>query len=204
MDGEAWQAAVHGVAQSRIRLKRLGSSDLKQHKFLIVRQKSDGGLPRVKSRYQLGFVPFLEAVGEKCVCVCVEKCVCVCVHVHSRAELCLTLCNPMDCSSPDSSVHETEASILEWVAVSFSRGSSQPRDRTHISCVSCFGRQILQGETFPCLFGFLEATHLPESCYLLHLQAGSDGLIPLHHSDSLSCLPSFNYKNPYNHIGPTR
>ena len=34
--------------------------------------------------------------------------------------------------------------ILEGVAISYSKGSSQPRDRTHISCVSCIGRQILQ------------------------------------------------------------
>ena len=40
----------------------------------------------------------------------------------------LTLCDPMDCSLPGSSVHELfQARILEWVAISFSRGSSQPR-----------------------------------------------------------------------------
>ena len=40
-------------------------------------------------------------------------------------------CNPMDCSLPGSSVHGIfQARVLEWVAVSFSRGSSQPRDRT--------------------------------------------------------------------------
>ena len=42
---------------------------------------------------------------------------------------CLTLCNPMDYSSPGSSVHGIlQTRILEWVAISFSRGSSQPRD----------------------------------------------------------------------------
>ena len=47
---------------------------------------------------------------------------------------CLTLCNPMDCSLPGSSVHRLlQTRILEWVAVPFSRGSSQARDRTHIS-----------------------------------------------------------------------
>ena len=55
-----------------------------------------------------------------------------------------TLCNPMDCSPPGSSVHGIlQARILEWVAISFSRGSSQPRDQTQVSCVSCIGRQIL-------------------------------------------------------------
>ena len=44
---------------------------------------------------------------------------------------CPTLCDPMDCSPPGSSVHEIfQARILEWVDISFSRRSSQPRDRT--------------------------------------------------------------------------
>ena len=52
--------------------------------------------------------------------------------------------NPMDWSSPGSSVHGIfQARILEWVAIFFSKGSSQPRDRTHISCLSCTGRQFL-------------------------------------------------------------
>ena len=47
------------------------------------------------------------------------------------AQLCLTLCGPMDFSRPGSSVHGIfQARILEWVAISFSRRSSQPRDRT--------------------------------------------------------------------------
>ena len=50
---------------------------------------------------------------------------------------CLTLCNPMDCSPPGSSVHGiSQARILEWVAISFSRWSSQPRDRASVSSVS--------------------------------------------------------------------
>ena len=48
-----------------------------------------------------------------------------------------TLCNPMDCSPPGSSVHGiSQARILEWVAISFSRGSSLPRDWTWVSCVA--------------------------------------------------------------------
>ena len=48
---------------------------------------------------------------------------------------CMTLCDPMDCSLPGSSVHEIlQARTLEWVAMPFSRGSSQPRDRTYVSC----------------------------------------------------------------------
>ena len=53
-------------------------------------------------------------------------------------QLCPTLCYPIDGSPPGSSVPGIlQARILEWVAVSFSRGSSRPRDRIHISCVSC-------------------------------------------------------------------
>ena len=50
------------------------------------------------------------------------------------AQLCPTLCDPMDCSLLGSSVHGIfQAIVLEWIAISFSRGSSQPRDRTQVS-----------------------------------------------------------------------
>ena len=45
-----------------------------------------------------------------------------------------TLCYPMDCSPPGSSIHGiVQARVLEWVAISFSRGSSRPRDQTQVS-----------------------------------------------------------------------
>ena len=50
-------------------------------------------------------------------------------------------CDPMDCSLPGSSVHGIfQARVLEWLVISFSRGSSQPRDRTLLSCIAgrCF------------------------------------------------------------------
>ena len=63
--------------------------------------------------------------------------------VCSVAQLCLTLCDPMNCSPPGSSVPGIlQARILEWVAMSSSRGSSWPRDGTHVSCGSCIGRWI--------------------------------------------------------------
>ena len=50
------------------------------------------------------------------------------------AQSCSTLCDPMDCSPTGSSVHGIfQAWILEWVAISFSRGSSRSRDRTQVS-----------------------------------------------------------------------
>ena len=53
------------------------------------------------------------------------------------AQSCLTLCDPMDGNLPDSAVHGIfQARILEWAAISFSRGSSQPRDQTQVSCIA--------------------------------------------------------------------
>ena len=53
------------------------------------------------------------------------------------AQLCLTLCDPMHCSPPGSSVHGIlQTRMLEWVAIPSSRGSSQPRNRTQVSCVA--------------------------------------------------------------------
>ena len=50
---------------------------------------------------------------------------------------CLNLFDPMDCNPPGSSVHGIlQARILEWVAIPFSRGSSQPRDWTQVSCIA--------------------------------------------------------------------
>ena len=60
--------------------------------------------------------------------------------MSSVAQSCPILCKPVDCSPPDSSVHRLQARILEWVALSYSMGSSQPRDWTHIFCS---GRRVL-------------------------------------------------------------
>ena len=69
------------------------------------------------------------------------------------AQLCPTLCDPVDCSLPVSSVHGIlQARKLEWVAIPFSRGSFWPRDWTLVSCI---GRWILyhlghQGSPYLC------------------------------------------------------
>ena len=56
--------------------------------------------------------------------------------VSEVAQSCPTLCDPMDCSLPGFSVHGIlQARILEWVTISFSRGSSRPRDQTRVSCI---------------------------------------------------------------------
>ena len=66
------------------------------------------------------------------------------MHAQSL-QSCPTLCDPMDCSLPGSSVHGILQAgvLLEWVAMPASRGYSQSRNRTHIPCTCCTGRQIL-------------------------------------------------------------
>ena len=66
----------------------------------------------------------------------------MCVHVRAQSHV--PLCDPTDCSPPGSSVHRIfRLRILAWTAISSSRGSSQPRDQTRLSCISSIDRQIL-------------------------------------------------------------
>ena len=61
-------------------------------------------------------------------------CACVCAEL---LQSCPTLCNPMNYSLPGCSVHGIlQARVLEWVAMPSSRGSSQPRDQTQVSCIA--------------------------------------------------------------------
>ena len=62
-------------------------------------------------------------------------------NTHVRAQLCLTLCDPMNCGLPGFSVHRiSQARVPEWAAISYSRRSCQPRDQT---CYLLHCRQIL-------------------------------------------------------------
>ena len=59
------------------------------------------------------------------------------MHACLVTQSCPTLCDPLDCSLPGSSVHGIlQAIILEWIVISFSRGFSWPRDRTWVSCIA--------------------------------------------------------------------
>ena len=109
-------------------------------------------------------------------CVCV--CVCVCAHARSVMS---SLCNPMDGCPLDFSIHGiSQTRILEQVAISYSRGSSQARDWTHVSCISCIGRgrHILHHQC-----------HLGSPCNMLLLFSCS---VMLTLCDPLDCsLPGF-------------
>ena len=97
-----------------------------------------------------------------------------CKHISRLlvAQLCPTLCDPMDCSPPHSCVHEIcQARILEWVAISFSRGSSQPRDRTRVSCTA--GKFFTDWATTSCkILGWMK--HKLESRLLGEISITSD------------------------------
>ena len=96
--------------------------------------------------------------------------------VHTKAlQSCPSLCDPIDHSPPGSSVHGIlQSRILECVGILFSRGSSWPRDWTHISYVSRTGRQVLyhwyhwgSGGWGKFLNATLASKFLPLSCHLL-------------------------------------
>ena len=76
-----------------------------------------------------------------------------CESESEVAQSCPTLCDPMDCSPPGSSIHGIlQARLLEWVAISFSRGSSQPRYRTQVSHIAgrCFNLWATREALFSC------------------------------------------------------
>ena len=93
---------------------------------------------------------------------------CCCLVTQS----CLILCNPVDLSPPGSSVHGiSQAKVLEWVAISFSRGSSQPRDGGWVPCIVSY-----QGSPFKYVsMCFLKSLANFNNSYLQVITRGSDG-----------------------------
>ena len=83
---------------------------------------------------------------------------CMCAQ---SLQSCLTLFDPMDCSPPGFSTHGiSQARILEWVAMSSSRGSSWPRDPARISYVSCIDRQVLNHQLLLLLLSHVSCVRL--------------------------------------------
>ena len=83
------------------------------------------------------------------------------------AQSCVTLCSPMDCSLPGSSIHGIfQARVLEWVAISFSRGSFQPRDGTWVSYIAgrCF--TLWATREAPLLYTYPKMHYTTSSCFL--------------------------------------
>ena len=109
---------------------------------------------------------------------------------------------PMDCRQPSSSIHGiSQARILEWVAISFSRGSSWPRDRTQVSCITgrlftvwatreslliyiylfiylCFFLRFILGNWFMWLWGLASQKSVGQAGRW-EIQAGADAVLML-------------------------
>ena len=121
-----WWATVHGVAKSQTWLKGLSMYAYIPNEMGISLRFSSRML-KMPSGFFLSLL--VEYVGKE--------------SESEVGQLCPTLCDPMDCSLSGSSVHGIlQARILEWVAISFSRGSSQPRDQTRVSHIAG-GRLII-------------------------------------------------------------
>ena len=101
-----------------------------------------------------------------------------------------SLYEPMDCSPPSSSVHKiSQARILEWVAIPFSSGSSQPMDRTQISYIACkLFISVLPGKPIIIIFyPLVQFSSVAQSCpTICDPMNRSTPSLPVHHQ-----LPEF-------------
>ena len=115
---------------------------------------------------------------------------CFCMHAKSPQQY-PTLYDPIDYSPPGSSVQGIlQARVLEWIATLFSGRSSWPRDQTHVSYISCIGRQVLYhqhhlGSRLLCVsVQFSSVTQsCPTLCDIMNLNTPG---LPVHHQ-----LPEF-------------
>ena len=115
----AWGVAIHGVAEFNKTERESGETRT--------------SLPLKGKDIIFHLTLHLDWTNWWCVCVLLCACVCVCVCVCSHSVV-----------SDSLPVHGIfQARILGWIAISYSRGSSWPRDPTCVSCVSCIGRWIL-------------------------------------------------------------
>ena len=94
-------------------------------------------LSRKSQRYRRSLRVSWEGPSGRGQCLGVRSCTWLLAVLCLVSQSCPVLCNSMDYSPPGSFVHGIlQARILEWVAMPFSRGSSQPRDRTQVFCIA--------------------------------------------------------------------
>ena len=125
--GESWNGAVQGFSSLDDCRSNPGPWVLGRLSF-----RGGGWGPRscILSNSQVMWV----LLAEDPILSCMK--VHICVRVRTQSFSCVTLCNPLNLDPPGSSIHGVfQARTLEWVAISSSRGSSRPKDGTHISCI---------------------------------------------------------------------
>ena len=118
---------------------------LKHHYFNETFVDQLSGLPDSHIYFFLAwnFKLHLSLIDLQC-CVLYSKVIQLYMYMCMCGQSCPAFGNFMDCSPPGSSVHGIfQARILKQLAIFYSKGSSWPKDTTHISCASCIGRQIL-------------------------------------------------------------
>ena len=100
--------------------------------------------------------------------------------MHAKLlHLCLTLCNPLDCSLPSSSVHGIlQARILEWVVTSSSGGSSQPSMAREIPYCWAIGGTLFDYVIFYCLLPLKKSTWKHRFYYCVLLNTNPHNLVP--------------------------
>ena len=122
---------------------RYGQKEFKNkptEKSKLLRRKKKKNLVELCEPWTTHFPFWCLKPEDTCVCIVIYT---WCIHAKSLQST-QTLWDPMDCSPTGSSVHGVlQARILEWVTMPSFRGSSQPRDGTFVSYVSCIGRQVL-------------------------------------------------------------
>ena len=113
------------------------------------------------------------------------RCRCCVLSHFSRVQL----CGPVDCSPPGSFVPGTlQARMLEWAAIPFSRGSSQPRGWTHISCKS----SALQADSLLC-----EGPGSPTVVFTTEKIPYVSRLAQLNSNSRVSCTLQIDHRNVY-------
>ena len=118
-----WWASVHRVAKSQTQLKRLNMhahthTHACTHKWI----KRTNQNRNWQNKFKISSTVYKKSLS----------------RVRLFVTPCPTLCDPVDCSLPGSSLHGIlQARILEWVAISFLKGSSRPRDRTRVTHIAC-------------------------------------------------------------------
>ena len=117
----------------------------------------------------------------------------------SVAQSCPTLCNPMDCSLQGSSVHGiSQAGIVEWVAISSSRGSFWPRDWNHVCAQASWTKWVRVTQLCPTLHycmdhavhGILQARILEWEAFPLSRRSSSSGIQPRSPALQADSLPA--------------
>ena len=109
----------------------------------------------------------------------------------------------MDYSLPGSSIHEIfQAKVLQWVAISFSRGSSQPKDQTHVSCVSCIAGRLFTTEPPGNPLFIIQFSSVTQSCPTLcnPMNCSMPGLPVRHHLLEFTQTPSIESVMPSSHL----